>query len=267
VSRPPRLDAPHPAAPRGSVASVRGARAAGLAYSAAALGFVGVFAWLAAHFDYPAVLDGPAATVLPALRALGAVGRGVWAVYALLPLLLLPAAAGATAALRRSDGDRDGAPDGVLALVRALHLTAALSMTLGLARWPTLQWALAEAWAAGDPGGLPDASLPHRATLAAVFAAANAYLGQAIGEFVGELALNGGFLALAVALRARGAPRVLTVLVTATGLAGWVGMLRNVTHVVQPVADVDNVLLPVCLLALAVWFLRAHPTPLSHHGS
>jgi hypothetical protein len=44
-------------------------------------------------------------------------------------------------------------------------------------------------------------------------------------------------------------------------------MLRNVTHVVQPVADVDNVLLPVCLLALAVWFLRAHPTPPSHHGS
>ena len=48
-------------------------------------------AFLAAQFDYPAVLDGNAEAVLPRLLALGNSGRAVWAVYALLPLLLIPA--------------------------------------------------------------------------------------------------------------------------------------------------------------------------------
>jgi len=53
--------------------------------------FLVVFTYLAARFNYPAVLDGPAATVLPNLLATGARGRLVWAVYALLPLIWLPA--------------------------------------------------------------------------------------------------------------------------------------------------------------------------------
>jgi hypothetical protein len=237
-----------PRAPSG-VTSVTAARAAGVAYGAAAVGFVGVFGWLAARFDYPAVLDGPAAQVLPALLALGATGRAVWALYALLPLLLLPAAAGASAALRRPDG----ATDGALALARALHVVAALAMTLGLARWSTLHWVLAEAWPAAAPA--------TQAALAVAFHAANVYLGVAIGEFVGELALYGAFVALAAALRGCGASRALTALVAATGLLGWVGMWRNVTDAVQPVADVVNLLLPLCLLALAVWLSRARPAP------
>jgi hypothetical protein len=49
--------------------------AGGLALILGALAFLGVFAYLAATFDYPKVLDGPAERVLPALLATGGVGR------------------------------------------------------------------------------------------------------------------------------------------------------------------------------------------------
>lgn len=59
----------------------------GLALVAGALGFLGVFAYLAAKFNYPDVLDGNAADVLPALLATGNPGRVAWAFYAVLPLI------------------------------------------------------------------------------------------------------------------------------------------------------------------------------------
>ena len=226
----------------------RAALLGGIAYLAAAFGFIGVFAWLAARFDYPAVLDGPAPAVLPALLALGGAGRLVWSVYALLPLLLLPAGAGIGTALRRPDG----ATDAVLALVRALHVVAALAMMAGLARWPTLHWTLAESWAAADPG--------MRDVLVVLFDASNRYLGNALGEFVGELALYGAFVGVAVALRRSAAPRALILLSGGTGVLGWIGMFRNVTARVDPVADVVNWLLPLLLLALGGWLLRARPS-------
>ena len=66
-------------------------RAGGLALIVGAAAFLGVFAFLAARFDYPAVLDGNAAEVLPKLLATGATGRAVWAIYGLLPILWVPA--------------------------------------------------------------------------------------------------------------------------------------------------------------------------------
>jgi hypothetical protein len=51
-------------------------RAGGLALIVGAIAFMAVFAFLAARFDYPAILDGPASTVLPRLLATGAAGRG-----------------------------------------------------------------------------------------------------------------------------------------------------------------------------------------------
>lgn len=42
-------------------------RTGGVALIAAAVGFMGVFAYLAVRFNYPDVLDAPAATALPAL--------------------------------------------------------------------------------------------------------------------------------------------------------------------------------------------------------
>ena len=78
-------------------------RTGGVALLAAAIGFIAVFTFLAVSFNYPDVLDAPAATALPALLAMGQRGRAVWALYGLLPLLLIPAALGARAMLRASD--------------------------------------------------------------------------------------------------------------------------------------------------------------------
>ena len=75
-------------------------RAGGLALIAGAMAFLGVFAFLAARFNYPAVLDGSAAEVLPRLLATGATGRAVWAAYGFLPIIWIPAGVAAFHALR-----------------------------------------------------------------------------------------------------------------------------------------------------------------------
>ena len=50
-------------------------RLGGVALIAGAVAFMAVFSFLAARFDYPAVLDGPPSLVLPALLATGTAGR------------------------------------------------------------------------------------------------------------------------------------------------------------------------------------------------
>jgi hypothetical protein len=216
-------------------------RIAGLLYVTAALAFVAVFGWLAQHFGYPDVLDAPAATVLPALLALGSTGRAVWALYALLPLILIPAAVFAE--------PMHGVPSrrlGTLSVV--LQVGAAVSMMIGLLRWSTAQWVLAEAW--------PTAAPALREAITVQFDLLNRFLGNGMGEFVGELFLYGAFVVQGTAFRRTGRPRALTVLALATGVSGWVGMFRNVTQSVQPIADVANILLPLYLIVLGGWLLR-----------
>ena len=64
-------------------------RFGGVCLAGGALAFVAVFAYLAARFNYPEVLDGRVDTVLPNLLAMGAQGRLVWAIYALLFMVFL----------------------------------------------------------------------------------------------------------------------------------------------------------------------------------
>lgn len=220
------------------------AAAGGWALIAAAVAFTGVFTYLAAAFDYPAVLDGPAAVVLPDLRRLGTAGRAVWGLYALLPLLLIPAGLGAYAALRAQ------AP----ATMRAAATFAAVSagaMLLGLARWPSVHWRLAAAYAAAG-------SDAERGAIAAVFDGLNAFLGTFVGEFVGELALNLFFLLTALASRrSPRMPRWSGAAGAAAAAVGLTGMWRNVTPAVAGAAAVENGVLPVWLLVLGVLLVRA----------
>ena len=53
-------------------------RAGGVALVGGAVAFLAVFAYLAARFDYPDILDGAAGEVLPRLLAIGPTGRAVW---------------------------------------------------------------------------------------------------------------------------------------------------------------------------------------------
>ncbi len=230
-------------------------RAGGVALIAGAVAFLGVFGFLAARFDYPAVLDGAAADVLPKLLATGATGRGVWALYGFLPLIWIPAGVAAFHALRR-------VREGSMRAAMLFALVATLSMMLGLLRWPSMHWTLAEAYARADA--------PERAAIAAMFAGLNSYLGNYIGEFLGELSVSLFFLlsALAMLERDAGFPRWMGYLGVGTALAVLAGMFRNVTEVVAPIASVNNVLLPLWMIVFGGGLLRfgsraGQPTPMS----
>jgi len=207
-----------------------------------ATAFLGVFAVLAARFDYPAVLDGPANTVLPQLLATGQLGRAVWALYAFLPLIWLPAGVGAYCAFR-------GTHPGAMLLALQFAIMAAISMMLGLMRWPSIHWRLAEAYVAADPG--------QRDVLAAVFDGLNSYLGNYLGEFLGELSFSIFFLLSAWAMtRSASVPRWVAAMGLITGAAGLVGMFRNMTPAVATVASINNYLLPLWMIVFGVVLLR-----------
>jgi hypothetical protein len=217
-------------------------RVGGWALILGALAFMAVFAWLAARFDYPDVLDGPAATVLPSLLATGSTGRGVWALYALLPLIWLPAGVGAYCALRRTH-------PGAMLLALQFAVMAAVSMMLGLLRWPSIHWQLAEAYTTADPG--------QQAVLGAVFDGLNSYLGNYLGEFLGELSFSVFFLISSWALLRSGiTPRWVAAVGLLTGVSGLVGMFRNITPAVAFIADVNNYLLPLWMIIFGVVLLR-----------
>ena len=213
-------------------------RMGGAALVVAALGFIGVFTYLALQFNYPDVLDAPAASALPGLLAMGHTGRAVWALYGLLPLLLIPAAIGAYAALRSQD-------ESGMRLAVVFATIAALTMMLGLLRWPSIQWELATAYASAGPD--------NRTVLAAVFDGLNRYLGTYLGEFVGELSLNAFFFLSARAMwRGNVKPRWIAGFGLASGVLGWITMWRNVTDAVAPIAALNNAVLPLWMIVFGV---------------
>lgn len=218
--------------------------AGGVSLIVGALAFVLVFAYLAANFDYPDILDGSASDVLPRLHAGGAEMRAVWAIYAFLPLLLVPGAVGTFLACPSSRGRM------TLALV--LASIAALSMCLGLMRWPSVHWGLAEAYsgAAGET----------KSSIEATFNGLNLYLGNYIGEFLGETALASFFFLAGFSLLNESRfPKWLGWSGVVFALLFAIGALRNVTSSVQLVADVNNALLPLWMIVLGaslLWYGR-----------
>jgi hypothetical protein len=216
--------------------------AGGIALIGGALAFMAVFSYLAGHFRYPEVLDGPAEQVLPALFATGDRGRAVWAVYSVLPLVFLPGSIAAFCALR----------DRAAGITRAggfFALVAAVSMMLGLMRWPSVHWELARAWAmAGES---------DRLALAAVFYGLNSYLGNFVGEFLGELCLSVFFVLTGIGLlRHRQAPKVMGWWGVLTGVLGLIGMWRNVPGaMVGAVAELNNYLLPFWMIGFGAWLV------------
>ena len=217
-------------------------RLGGLALVGGALAFMAVFTYLAASFNYPDVLDGSADVVLPALLATGSSGRFAWAIYAFLPLIWVPAGVGTRLALGRQ---RPGA----MRLAEPFAVIAAVAMMLGLMRWPTIHWALAQTFASAGP--------EERATLTAVFDGLNTYLGNYIGEFLGELSFSMYFLLTSMTWLAEArSPLWVGWLGVLTATAGLVGMFRNLTTLVAPLAEVNNYLLPLFMIVLGVALIR-----------
>jgi hypothetical protein len=132
----------------------------------------------------------------------------------------------------------------------ALAMFAALSMMLGLLRWPSIHWTLANAHASGGAA--------EQAAIAAVFTGLNSYLGNYLGEFLGELCMNLFFLFSSLAMLAAAGrfPRWIGYLGVFTAVAGLIGMFRNVSDVVSPVAAVNNYLLPLWMIIFGVALVR-----------
>jgi len=105
----------------------------------AAVFFLAAFGYLAARFEYPDVLAGPAGEVLPRLIALETEGRAVWTLYALIPLLLVPAGIGAAAALGgvAPAAARNGAVFAVIAAVSLMLGLCAGRASTGSLHTPT----------------------------------------------------------------------------------------------------------------------------------
>ena len=123
-------------------------------------------------------------------------------------------------------------------------------MCLGLVRWPSIHWALAEAY--------NQSGQEVRSSLAAVFTGLNLYLGNYIGEFLGELCLATFFLLSGLSLLAEKRFGLwLGWCGMAFGFLFLVGAFRNVLPLVQPVADVNNALLPLWLVVLGVSLIRS----------
>lgn len=214
--------------------------------------FMVVFSYLAAAFDYPDVLDGPAESVLPSLLATGGTGRAIWAVYSFLPLLWIPAGVGAYAAFRHSH-------PGSSFLAAQCAVVAALAMMLGLMRWPTVHWRLAELYVTADPD--------QRVVLGAIFDGLNTYLGNYIGEFLGEFAFNLFFVLTSWALfKTRAVARGIAAMGLATAIAGLVGMFRNLADAVAPIAELNNYLLPLWMTVFGIILLRWKPVDPSQVG-
>ena len=218
--------------------------AGGACFIAGALAFVFVFSYLAANFNYPDILDGSAAEVLPRLRAGGSAMRAVWAVYAFLPLFLVPGAVAAYLACPASRARM------TLALIVASIGT--LAMCLGLMRWPSIHWVLSEAFVKAGP--------ETRVSVDAVFSGLNLYLGNYIGEFLGETMLAAFFLFTGLSMRAEARfPNWLAWAGIGFSLLFFVGAFRNVTNAVQVVADINNALLPLWMIVLGtalIWSER-----------
>jgi hypothetical protein len=218
-------------------------RVGGVFLIGGALAFMGVFAFLAARFNYPQVLDGSPDQVLPSLLATGMTGRAVWAIYGFLPLIWIPAGVGAFHALR-------GVREGSMRVAMLFAVVAAISMILGLLRWPSIHWTLAEAYANGSDA--------ERAAISSVFSGLNSFLGNYVGEFLGEMSFSVFFLLSGIAMLTRGArfPRWIGYLGIFTAAVGMIGMFRNVTGVVAPVAAVNNYLLPLWMIIFGVALIR-----------
>jgi hypothetical protein len=204
--------------------------------------FIGVFTYLAINFNYPDILDGDAYQVLPQIVMGGDQMRAVWAIYALLPLILIPAALGTYAYLRNKSNSL-----AVAGLVFAA--VAALANMLGLMRWPSIHWILAQKFTT--------APVEQRATIDAVFQGLNVYLGNYIGEFLGELTMNMWFLTIGLVLiTVKDKLKYFGYLAIIIAVLGFIGGFRNVTSVVSMVAEINNFLLPAFLIVLGILLLR-----------
>jgi hypothetical protein len=207
--------------------------------------YIGVFIYLGINFNYPEVIEGDAKTVLPNLIAMGSFGRFVWALYAFLPLAWIPVAVGAFQALKKEC-------EGSMRIGMSLMIIAAFSMMLGLMRWPSIHWYLGMVF--------EKATASQKEVIDVIFRGLNLYLGNYVGEFLGELCLNIFFIIVGYAmLKSPRFPRWMGYFGFVVGCILLVTMFRNVFDFANTLQDIINkiFLFPIWLIVLGVGLIRS----------
>ncbi len=215
-------------------------RGIGAALIAFAIAFNIPYAWLAANFDYPAILRRPAGAVLAAFDQGGTPLVLAWGGFALAALLFAPAAVAVCVVTRRLGH--------AASAVAALGVAAGVVQAIGLSRWVYAVPGLASAWVAGDAG--------VRATVETVFLTLHQSAGVGIGEAIGQT-LTGMWL-IGVALGQRGHPRFGAV-PAAIGVAGGVvlllGLAEGLATVIRFEPGVLGLAAPVGFMVLTLWLV------------
>lgn len=167
--------------PRAASAVVPGAvvpppdRVAGASAVAAAVVFTGAFALLGVTFDYPAVLDEDAGTILTRFAEAGTPTRLLWYAMFVASLAFVPVAV----LLARSVAARvPGAPS-LAAVTVTVGVLAGLVQALGFARWTFVVPYLAETWT--DPA----TTATGREAVVVALEVVHRFLGGAVGEHLG----------------------------------------------------------------------------------
>lgn len=136
-------------------------------------------ALLAAAYGWPAVLDEPAAVVLPAFAAAQTAVVAGFLLQTLLSVALVPIAIGVH--LQVSSREAGGGPRLWPLTVVGFGVLAGLTQTLGWIRWPITVPGLAATWL--DPTTTPEV----RTATEVSYELLNSYAGGALGEYLGWL--------------------------------------------------------------------------------
>ena len=221
-------------------------KSAGAALIAGSLAFVAVFSYLAATFGYPDVLDHSAAQVLPLLTRGGQTLRTVWFIYGALPLMFVlagvasgrilertsPRTAHAGGGRRRHRGRGDDGP-------------ACSAGPPSSGPWP----------GTGARRPAPTRSRWRRSSMPPTCSWATWW-----GSSWGEICTATWFLALGLAWRRQGRRWFGSVGVAAAALMA-LAALRNITPLVDLISDINNIALPLWLIAMGVAFWREAGRP------
>ncbi|HLA13499.1 MAG TPA: hypothetical protein VJZ25_00615, partial [Gemmatimonadaceae bacterium] len=99
-----------------------------------------------------------------------------------------------------------------------------------------------------------------------VFSGLNSFLGNFLGEFLGEVSLNLFFLLSSVAMltNPRRFPGWIAYSGSLAAFAGLVGMFRNATPLLDPVASANHYLLPVWMFIFGVSLIRDDILGINH---
>lgn len=200
--------------------------------------YVAVFSWLAINFEYPDILDKSAAEVLVKLKDLGSNGRLVWGMYAFIPLLLLPVAAAVRNIVNHSSF--------ILTLAMLSLTLSALVMHLGLLRWPSIMWSLAQSH---------EELLVISEQSKLIFDISNIYLGNFLGELSGEVLMSVFFVLFGIScLQYRLCAKWVALYLITSAVFTFVGALRIFSENARLISDFNNLamFIPISFVVVGV---------------